>query len=80
MRSLVHMIGLQDFLAVPQANIHLCPQEVGLDYVSSKAHAAVQAAEPEQGGTFQPCRACPSSAQSHAALASRVSQTIEVGL
>ena len=62
---------------------HLCPQQVVLDNVSSKAYAdAVQAAEPDQGGTFHTCRApaCPSSAQSHGALASRVIQTNEVAL
>ena len=63
--------------------MHLCPQQVVLDNVSSKAYAdAVQAAEPDQGGIFHTCRApaCPSSAQSHAALASKVIQTIEAAL
>ena len=62
---------------------HLCPQQVVLDNVTSKAYAdAVQAAEPDQGGTLHTCRApaCPSSTQSHDALASRVIQTIEVAL
>ena len=85
LRAFLHRIGLQDFLAVPQANVTSALNRLSL-IMSPLKHmlmlCTVQAAEPDQGGTLHTCRApaCPYSAQSHDALASRVIQTIEVAL
>ena len=79
LRAFLNRIGLQDFLvtsALNRLSLIMSPLKHMLMLCT------VQAAEPDQGGTLHTCRApaCPSSAQSHDALASRVIQTIEVAL